>query len=114
VKILSNFLKSGSTESKPSFLALIESETNRSINPLILYERGKYARRINVNIRTNLSMPKPIITAEKVPPKTINSDDRINRIWNDPPSKKNAPKIETTPMSSPNIVPNLFIIRNHK
>lgn len=62
----------------------------------------------------NLSNPKPMMIAENVPPKTINNDENRNSALKDPPSKKNAPKIENKPIRSPINVPVLFIIYNQK
>lgn len=62
----------------------------------------------------NLSSPNPIMIAENVPPKTINIEEKRNNALNEPPSRKNAPKIESKPRISPIIVPSLFIINNQK
>ncbi len=62
----------------------------------------------------NLSKPKPIIIAENVPPKTIIRDENKNSALKEPPSKKNAPKMENKPIISPINVPVFFIINNQK
>ncbi len=62
----------------------------------------------------NLSNPKPMIIAENVPPKTINIDDNRKSALKEPPSKKNAPKMENKPIISPINVPVFFIINNQK
>lgn len=58
------------------------------------------------------SYPKPIITAAKVPPKTINIGGRRNRALTAPPSQIKAPKTEIIPKINPLIVPNFLIIDN--
>lgn len=62
----------------------------------------------------NLSKPKPIIIAENVPPKTITIDEKRNSAWNEPPSRKKAPKMENKPISNPRNAPILFVISNQK
>ena len=60
----------------------------------------------------NFSRPKPIIVAEKVPPKTIINAGKRKRALADPPSIKNAPKIDINPRMRPEKVPADLIIRN--
>lgn len=67
---------------------------------------------MNCGICKNLSKPKPIIVAAKVPPNTINIEVNKNSAWNEPPSMKKEPNIENTPINKPINVPNFFIIRN--
>ncbi len=57
----------------------------------------------------NLSNPKPIIVAAKVPPNTITKAGKRKMALNEPPSSKKAPNIETKPRINPLTVPNFFI-----
>ena len=52
----------------------------------------------------NLSSPKPMIIAEKVPPNTITIDEKRNSAWKEPPSRKKAPKMENKPISNPKML----------
>lgn len=99
-----------STESRPSFLDIIERSTKLLIKPFILYFLGKYANKINVKIFLNLSSPKPIIIAENVPPKTTSIGERRNKAEKDPPSMKNEPNIESIPNRRPDTVDAFRII----
>lgn len=58
------------------------------------------------------SYPNPIITAAKVPPKTISIGGSRNKAFTAPPSQMNAPNTDTIPNISPLTVPNFFIISN--
>jgi len=80
------------------------------IKPFILYFLGKYANKISVKIFLNLSSPKPIIIAEKVPPKTTRIGEIRNKAEKDPPSMKNEPNIEIIPSRSPANVEDFLII----
>lgn len=60
----------------------------------------------------NFSRPKPIITAEKVPPKTIISGGKRKSARNEPPSIKNAPNIENIPNPKPMNAPYFNFISN--
>jgi hypothetical protein len=62
---------------------------------------GKYASFISLNIFIKLSYPKPIITAANVPPKTIIIGGIKNKALTDPPSSKNAPKMDNIPKTNP-------------
>lgn len=53
-----------------------------------------------------------MITAAKVPPNTIIIGGIKNRALIDPPSSKNAPKIENTPSNNPLNALYFFIISN--
>ena len=101
-----------SIASKPSFLDIIEKSTKLLISCLKLYLEGKYAIFINFQILLNLSKPNPIITAEKVPPKTIINGGIKNKAPKEPPSKKKAPKIDNTPNSNPSNAPIFLFISN--
>lgn len=52
--------------------------------------------------------------AAKVPPKTTINGAIRKRALNEPPSIKNAPKIETKPSASPANVPGIFFIDNQE
>lgn len=101
-----------SMDSSPSFLDIIEKSTKLLIRLFKLYFLGKYAIFISLRIFLNLSNPKPIIIAEKVPPKTIIRGGIRNNASNAPPSRKKAPKMERMPKTSPPNVPIFFIISN--
>ena len=73
---------------------------------------GKYASLISQNKFLKFSYPKPIITAAKVPPNTIIIGGIKNRALMDPPSSKNAPKMENIPKTNPLIALYFFIISN--
>ncbi len=60
----------------------------------------------------NLSNPNPMITAAKVPPKTITIGGIRNNAFIEPPSKKKAPKIDTNPNIKPFTDPNFRITCN--
>lgn len=92
----------------------MDNSTKVSIIWPTSYLLGKYASRTRAMMFLNLSSPKPIIIAEKVPPKTIIIDEKRKRAWNEPPSRKNAPKIEKRPSSNPKKAPVLLIISNQK
>ena len=59
-----------------------------------------------------MSYPNPIITAANVPPKTIIIGGIKNRALTEPPSSKNAPKMETIPNTKPLIALYFLIISN--
>ncbi len=62
----------------------------------------------------NLSYPKPIITAENVPPKTTTIGGIKNKASNAPPSQKNAPNMESIPSNNPLNVLAFLVISNLK
>ncbi len=108
----SSSLKSLSIVNNPCLRALMDISTKEFISLSRLYVRGKYASLMSWNIFENLSKPKPIITAENVPPKTIINGEIRNSAPSEPPSIKYAPKIEKTPRSNPFIVPYFLVISN--
>lgn len=65
-----------------------------------------------MNIFIKLSYPNPIITAANVPPKTIIIGGIKNRALTDPPSSKNAPKMDIIPKAKPLIALYFLIISN--
>lgn len=96
----------------PSFLDIIENSIRIFIRLIRLYCFGIYAIFISERAFKNFSSPNPIIIAAKVPPKTTINGATRKRALNDPPSIKNAPKIETKPSASPANVPGIFFIDN--